>query len=183
MTEADPPPSIRFENFSLAFVGQGDPYVILQDCTFEIPAAGFYLLRGRSGGGKSTLLKLWTGLFAASGATRHIRGKCWVLGESIDKQYPKALRNRVAAVLQDEGLLDDLTPRENVELALRAAGRSEKLAVALLTQAGIPKPPSQVAALSGGMRKRASVARGLAADPELFLFDEPTAGLDGPAAR
>lgn len=183
MSQNARPPAVRFEKFGLAFVGRGKPQVILRDCTFEVPEGGFYLLRGRSGGGKSTLLNLLTGLFDSRDTGPRVTGRCQVLGENIDTRFPRTLRNRVAAVLQDEGLLDDLTPRENVELALRVAGRSQKLAVALLSQAGIPEPPDEVAALSGGMRKRTGVARGLAADPELFVFDEPTAGLDAPSAR
>lgn len=183
MNQASSACAVQFDKFSLSFLGDDGPYPILRDCSFELPAGGFYLLRGRSGGGKSTLLKLLTGLFDPRDVAPRVTGRCQVLGESIETRYPRSLRNRVAAVLQDEGLLDDLSPRQNVELALRVAGRSQKLAVALLSQAGIAKPPEAVAALSGGMRKRAGVARGLAADPELFVFDEPTAGLDAASAR
>ena len=141
----------------------------------------FAILPG--GSGKSTILRLLTGLFHAREARPKVSGRCVVLGENIELGYPRSLRNRVAAVLQDEGLLDDLSPRENVELALTAAGRSTKLAVALLSQTGLDEPPDRVSVLSGGMRKRAGVARGLAASPELFIFDEPTAGLDAKSAR
>ena len=175
--------ALRFDKFSLAFVSHTEHHSILEDCTRDIPHGGFYLLVGRSGSGKSTILRWLTGLWDARENRPKVGGHCQVLGTSIDHGYPASLRNRVAAVLQDEGLLDDLSPRENVELALRVAGRSTKLAVGLLSQAGLTDPPDRVAALSGGMRKRAGVARGLAADPELFIFDEPTTGLDAKAAR
>jgi ABC-type multidrug transport system ATPase subunit/ABC-type transporter Mla maintaining outer membrane lipid asymmetry permease subunit MlaE len=176
-------PALRFSKFGITFVERHTRKTILENCDLDVPAGGFYLLRGPSGSGKSTILRLLTGLWNAREQRPRVTGECVVLGENIELGYPGSLRNRVAAVLQDEGLLDDLSPRENVELALTAAGRSTKLAVALLSQTGLEQPPDRVAVLSGGMRKRAGVARGLAADPELFIFDEPTAGLDAKAAR
>lgn len=177
------PLALRFSNFGMAFVERHTKRTILENCTLDVPSGGFYLLRGPSGSGKSTILRLLTGLWSAREQRPRVTGRCVVLGENVEIGYPNSLRNRVAAVLQDEGLLDDLSPRENVELALTSAGRSTKLAVALLSQTGLEEPPDRVANLSGGMRKRAGVARGLAAEPELFIFDEPTAGLDANAAR
>jgi ABC-type multidrug transport system ATPase subunit len=176
-------PAIVFREFSLGYVTGNSEHPVLHQCSFELPRGGFYLLRGPSGSGKSTLLRFVTGLWDPRDPGPAVSGQCQVLGVNIEEGYPAQLRPRVAAVLQDVGLLDDLSPRENVELALRAAGRSEKLAVGLLTQSGVEHPPATVSALSGGMHKRVGVARGLAARPELFVFDEPTAGLDGVAAR
>ena len=180
MNEA--PAAISLCGFGLTIRNGGRQQILLQSCDLEVPAGGFYLLTGRSGSGKSTLLHLITGLWDPREARPTATGELRVLGIPVHG-LPRQSRGRVSAVLQDEGLLDDLSPRQNVELALEAAGRSPKLAMGLLSQAGLSNPPAEVAALSGGMRKRAAVARALAAEPELFLFDEPTAGLDARAAR
>lgn len=157
--------------------------VLLAGVDLELPVGGFYLLVGRSGGGKSSLVRILAGLVETREVPPRIAGGLWLLGCPIDGSYPKVLRGRVAALLQDEGLIDELDPRQNVALALRAAGRSRRLAPGLLAKVGLDPAPDRVAQLSGGMRKRLAVARALAADPEVLLCDEPTAGLDAEAAR
>lgn len=171
---------IRFEQ-----VGKRYPngHVGLHELSFRARRGEFLFVTGHSGAGKSTLLRLLLGLFEVREPAPQVSGVCLLLGEDLTRGYPQALRGRVGAVLQDEGLLDELSPRANVEFALQARGRSEKLALGLLAQAGIAEPPERVTELSGGMRKRVAIARALASEPELFLFDEPTAGLDPPAAR
>lgn len=182
MPEQSSKPVLSMRGFSLGLHAGGQQHYVLRDCDLELAAGGFYLLLGRSGAGKSTLLKWLCGLWDVRDARPLTKGSCHLLGQELGVPFPAELRPKVSAVLQDEGLLDDLSVRENVELALEAAGRSPKLAVALLSQAGLEHPPERVSALSGGMRKRAGVARGLAAEPRLFVFDEPTAGLDEEAA-
>lgn len=178
------PAVLALEQFRLAFRRRGGPdHVLFDGVTIAVPSGGFYLLVGESGSGKSTILKLIAGLWDPREPAPRIHGRLRVLGVPVGTDYPRALRGRVQAVLQEEGLLDELSPRENVELGLRVAGRSPKLALALLSQAGLDNPPQEVSALSGGMRKRLAVARALAGDPELLVFDEPTAGLDRESAR
>jgi ABC-type multidrug transport system ATPase subunit/ABC-type transporter Mla maintaining outer membrane lipid asymmetry permease subunit MlaE len=176
-----PPPAVELIGFSLAHAEAEQQ--LLDRAELRLERGGFYLLVGESGSGKTSLLRLICGLGELREPPPRIGGDLRVLGESVVGGYPSRLRRRVVGVLQDEGLLDDLSPRANVELALAAAGRSPKLALALLAQAGLERPPEQVAQLSGGMRKRVAVARALAAEPELIVFDEPTAGLDADAAR
>ncbi|MHC5065216.1 MAG: ATP-binding cassette domain-containing protein, partial [Planctomycetota bacterium] len=174
--------ALEFRDFRLAFNG-GPENVILEKVNLELKAGGFYLLAGESGSGKSSLLKLIAGLWEEREPAPNLAGELNVLGHSVLGPYPKRLRGRVQAVLQDEGLLDDLSPRGNVELGLQVAGKSKRLSLAMLSMAGLDDPPARVSELSGGQRKRVAVARALAGDPELLIFDEPTAGLDEASAR
>ncbi len=172
-----------FRGFTLAHRRSGGEEVLLQDVTLEVPAGAFYLLVGESGGGKSSLLRLCAGLLETREPLPRTTGEFSCLGVPVHDGPPPDLQRRIAAILQEEGLLDELTPRQNVELGLRAAGRSRKLAPALLAEVGLDPPPERVAQLSGGMRKRLAVARALAADPDVLFCDEPVAGLDPEAAR
>lgn len=156
--------ALTLRGFSLAYrLRTGELLPVFDGVDLELPAGGFYLVVGPSGAGRSTLIRLVTGLWDARELAPRIRGQALVLGARAGV-HGHRLSGRVTAVMQDEGLLDELTPKENVQLALRAAGRSPKLALALLAQAGMPDPPEDVHALSGGMRKRVAVARALGED-------------------
>ena len=161
----------------------GGDVVLLEDVNLTLQQGSFYVLIGTSGGGKSSLLRLLAGLHEVRESAPRLRGDLILFGHPMTGGALRGGRVKVTAILQDEGLLDDLSPRANVEVALAAAERSKKLAPALLAQAGLPAPPDRVARLSGGMRKRVAVARALASSPQLLLCDEPTAGLDPDAAR
>lgn len=175
--------AFEFRDFGLAHPRPEGPDVLFQGANLVLAEHGFHLFVGTSGGGKSSLLRLLAGLVEAREPEPIQTGVLLAWGEPVDSGHAASLRGRTAAILQDEGLLDELSPRGNVELALRAAGRSIKLAPGLLAQAGLDDPPPLTAQLSGGMRKRVAVARALAAEPRLLLCDEPTAGLDPTAAR
>jgi len=175
--------ALVFRNFGLAHRRPGGEEVLLDGVDLTLPKHGFFVLIGTSGGGKSSLLRILAGLIETREPAPRMSGELIAFGKSLTGVRPDSLGHEVAAILQDEGLLDELSPRENVELALRAADRSPKLAPALLAQAGLNNPPERVAQLSGGMRKRVAVARALASSPQLLLCDEPTAGLDPEAAR
>jgi phospholipid/cholesterol/gamma-HCH transport system ATP-binding protein len=136
---------------------------------------------GRSGGGKSVLLKLIIRLQTAdSGSIR-------VAGEEIsnlDVEKLNEVRKKVGFLFQQAALYDSLTVEENVSFPLRrhtrmAPAEQRKRVRELLAQVGmeqdLEKMPSQI---SGGMQKRVGLARALALEPEILLFDEPTAGLD-----
>jgi ABC-type multidrug transport system ATPase subunit/ABC-type transporter Mla maintaining outer membrane lipid asymmetry permease subunit MlaE len=176
-------PAIEFRGFGLAHRRPGGDDVLLEGVDLTLAAHGFYLFVGTSGGGKSSLLRVLAGLVEPREPAPRMSGDLLVAGQSLLREGGGDRRDKVAAILQDEGLLDEQSPRQNVELALRAAGRSQRLAPALLAQAGLDDPPERTAQLSGGMRKRLAVARALASSPQLLLCDEPTAGLDADAAN
>ena len=176
-------PALQLRGFGLAHRRSGAEEVLLEHVDLELRQGGFFVFVGTSGGGKSSLLRVLAGLTESREPPPRMTGELVVFGEDLASGRASLPQGSVAAVLQDEGLLDELSPRQNVELALTAAGRSRKLAPALLAQAGIPAPPGRIAQLSGGMRKRVAVARALASSPRLLLCDEPTTGLDPAAAR
>jgi phospholipid/cholesterol/gamma-HCH transport system ATP-binding protein len=144
-------------------------------------------LIGGSGTGKSVLLREILGLH------RPTAGQVRVLGTDMWSASPQALqevRRRFGMTFQDGALFSSLTVAQNVALPLRehtglAPGTVAPLVTLRLLQAGLPadtgaKMPSE---LSGGMRKRAALARAIALEPEILFLDEPTSGLDPITAR
>ena len=136
---------------------------------------------GGSGSGKSVLLKHLNGLL------RPDRGEVRVLGcdvARLDEAALVSVRRRVSYIFQNSALFDSLSVGENVAFALREHERLDEAAIAarvgaLLESVGLAGTERLFPAeLSGGMRKRVALARGLALDPEVVLYDEPTAGLD-----
>ncbi len=134
---------------------------------------------GPSGSGKTTLLSLLSGL------ARPTAGEVYIDGKPLTKFAGPALG--VAVVLQGYGLVSLLTAAENIEVAMRAAGRTPAVATRtareVLAELGLEAHADQlVEELSGGQQQRTAVARALALEPRLLIADEPTAELD-PAAR
>jgi len=154
---------------------------VLDGINLEIARGETMVLLGGSGSGKSTLLRQIIGL------ERPQSGRVLVTGIDLAKAKPsemKKLRRSIGVAFQDAALFNSMSVTENVSLPLREHTRLTestirlmawmKLAVVGLADSGHLSPQ----ALSGGMRKRAAVARALALDPELLVFDEPSAGLD-----
>lgn len=155
--------------------------VVLDDVDLEIPRGRTTALLGPSGTGKSTLLRLATGL------ARPDAGVVRVLGEDVaalDRKRLLALRRRFGMLFQDGALFGSLTVGENVAFPLARIGgaRGEPLRARvdeLLTMVGLQGYQERMPeALSGGQRKRVALARAIALEPDLVLFDEPTSGLD-----
>jgi phospholipid/cholesterol/gamma-HCH transport system ATP-binding protein len=157
-------------------------HVVHEDLDIEVRRGEIIGVVGGSGTGKSVLLRTIAGL------QRPTAGSVDVLGVDVlnaDEQTRSALEARWGVMFQDGALFSSLTVRENVEVPMRAIDGlnpdiRRHLADLKIPLTGLPylagdKYPSE---LSGGMRKRAGLARTLALDPEIVFLDEPTAGLD-----
>lgn len=161
-------------------VRYGD-HTILDGVNLNIRAAETMVIMGASGSGKTTLLRRIMGL------ERPTSGRIFIKGVDITKASEKELNDirRIMGIsFQSAALFNSMTLGDNVALPLREHTNLAESTIRLMTrmklgQVGLAEAenlfPSQ---LSGGMRKRASVARAIAMDPEILLFDEPSAGLD-----
>jgi phospholipid/cholesterol/gamma-HCH transport system ATP-binding protein len=154
---------------------------ILKNISLEIRRGETFVILGGSGCGKSTLLRHIVGLELPTQGQIRINGRD-ITGLSEDEF--NELRRKIGMAFQNSALFNSMTVGENVALPLREHTRLEDSTIQImmrikLEQVGLSGVdsfmPSQ---LSGGMRKRAGIARALAMDPEILLFDEPSAGLD-----
>jgi phospholipid/cholesterol/gamma-HCH transport system ATP-binding protein len=154
---------------------------ILHGITFDVKRGETLVILGGSGSGKSTLLRTLVGLEKPSS------GEIWIKGKNIavipDAEMDE-IRKKIGMSFQGGALFGSMTVGENVALPLREHTKLEDSTIEImlrlkLEQVGLAGfeyyMPSQ---LSGGMKKRAAVARALAMDPEILFFDEPSAGLD-----
>jgi len=154
---------------------------ILHGISFDVKRGETLVILGGSGSGKSTLLRTLVGL------ERPGSGEIWLKGKNIAAISPAEMdeiRKKIGMSFQGGALFGSMTVGENVALPLREHTKLEEPTIEIilrlkLDQVGLSGfenyMPSQ---LSGGMKKRAAVARALAMDPEILFFDEPSAGLD-----
>jgi phospholipid/cholesterol/gamma-HCH transport system ATP-binding protein len=168
---------IRVERLWKAF----DGHAVLRDLDLEVPTGSITIVIGRSGGGKSVLLRHLIGLL------RPDRGRVLVDDVDITRLRGEALdrvRRRYGVVFQSGALFDSMSCVDNVAFPLREKLRLPRAEVArrvetALAQVGLAgiggKYPAEV---SGGMRKRVAIARALVTEPRIVFFDEPTTGLD-----
>ncbi|QEL27301.1 amino acid ABC transporter ATP-binding protein (plasmid) [Bosea sp. F3-2] len=153
---------------------------ILKGVTFSVERGEVVAIIGQSGSGKSTALRCIDRLETIQG------GELWVCGHALheDKVDLKALRRDVGIVFQSYNLFPHLTAEENVALAPRlVAGKSHseagEIAATMLSKVGLAdKRASYPEQLSGGQQQRVAIARSLAMQPKLMLFDEVTSALD-----
>jgi phospholipid/cholesterol/gamma-HCH transport system ATP-binding protein len=154
---------------------------ILHGISFDVMPGETMVILGGSGSGKSTLLRTLVGLEKPSS------GECWIKGKNtaaLSRAEMDEIRKKMGMSFQGGALFGSMTVGENVALPLQEHTKLEDSTIEIilrlkLEQVGLEGfqyyMPSQ---LSGGMRKRAAVARALAMDPEILFFDEPSAGLD-----
>ena len=174
--------AIEFRDVHLAF----DDTKVLDGVSFTVRRGETKLILGRSGGGKSTTIRLILGLLKPDS------GQILIDGEDItdyNEHEMMKIRQKIGMVFQEGALFDSLSVYENVAYRLREQGVVDEDEVELEVRRmlrfvdlddAIDKMPIE---LSGGMRRRVGIARALVGDPEIVLFDEPTAGLDPPTAR
>jgi phospholipid/cholesterol/gamma-HCH transport system ATP-binding protein len=154
---------------------------ILHGISFDVPAGETLVILGGSGSGKSTLLRTLVGLETPSAGSIWIRGKDFA---SMPESERDELRKKMGMSFQSGALFGSMTVAENVALPLREHTQLDESTIDImvrlkLNQVGLSGFENYMPAqLSGGMKKRAAVARALAMDPEALFFDEPSAGLD-----
>lgn len=155
--------------------------VILNNISFDVYEGEIFVILGGSGCGKSTLLKHMTGLLAPSSGSVHIDG---IDITSCDDRTLHDTLRKIGILFQSSALLGSMTVAENIALPVTEYSLLPKSSVDMLVHlklrtvdlAGFEEYfPSQ---LSGGMKKRAGLARALALNPKILFLDEPTAGLD-----
>ena len=169
--------AVRFDHISKAFGAQK----ILDDISFDVPAATAFCLLGRSGTGKSVTLRHIVGL------VRPDSGRVFIGDEDITALGRRELarvRKQMGFLFQSAALFDSLSVGENVAFPMRRhtdwsddtiRDRARQKLVDVGLDTAYDKMPAD---LSGGMKKRAGLARAMALDPAILLVDEPSAGLD-----
>jgi polar amino acid transport system ATP-binding protein len=167
---------VRFENVRKQY-GSTE---VLKGITFEVGRGDVVVLIGRSGSGKSTALRCINGLEQVN------HGELYVCGRALHQPNVdlRALRQDVGIVFQSYNLFPHLTVRQNITLAPKkvrklSEGQAKALALHSLAQVGLQdKADAYPQQLSGGQQQRVAIARSLAMEPKLMLFDEVTSALD-----
>jgi len=174
-------PAVKFDNVSMGF----DEGEVLRGVSFEVAERETLILLGETGTGKTLTLKLAAGLLQPTG------GRVEVLGEEVSAMSERELlefRRKIGFVFQEGALFDSMTVEENVAFRLREervseaeiAPRVQEVLEFVEMEHTLDLLPSE---LSGGMRRRVSIARALVSRPEIVLYDSPTAGLDPVTAQ
>ncbi|MFA5090078.1 MAG: ATP-binding cassette domain-containing protein [Candidatus Omnitrophota bacterium] len=175
-------PVIEVRNLYLSY----DNYLVMRDLNFSVRKGDIFIVMGGSGCGKSTLLKVLIGLKQPNRGEVLYSGVNFWDADEIEQQ---AMMRRFGVLYQGGALWSSLTLRDNVALPLqlysnlsvRQIREMVALKLALVGLGGYED--FYPAEISGGMRKRAGLARAIALDPAIIFFDEPSSGLDPSSAR
>ncbi|HMN16763.1 MAG TPA: ATP-binding cassette domain-containing protein [Ignavibacteriaceae bacterium] len=168
---------IKLQNISLRF----DERLILEDVSLNVEKNSVHVILGPSGAGKSTILKVILGLLQTD------QGKVIIDGKDIttlNEQQILAIRRKIGFVFQGNALFDSLTTAENTAYFLsyftdKSEEQIKRKVKEILSFVNLNGSENMYPdELSGGMKKRLAIARALATDPKIILFDEPTTGLD-----
>ncbi|MGH7214807.1 MAG: ABC transporter ATP-binding protein [Tepidisphaeraceae bacterium] len=155
--------------------------VVLNDVSLDVPTGQSLVIIGASGSGKSVMLKHMVGLLKPD------KGEVWFDGQRIDNQPERRLqeiRRHFGFLFQMGALFDSMTVADNIGFPLtehtsKSPEEIEQIVRQKLTLVGLPDAgPKMPAELSGGQRKRVALARAIAFDPQIIMYDEPTTGLD-----
>ena len=172
---------IEVENLTVGYARDGAESVLLQDVSFQVLRGEVFAILGGSGSGKSTLLKHMIGL------QRPLSGRITIDGDDIATTDPVARRSimrKFGVMYQMGALFGSMSTLQNVRLPLEEFTGFDDDAIDLIARtklslvglsAAVHLAPSE---LSGGMQKRAAIARAMALDPGILFLDEPSAGLD-----
>ncbi len=171
------PPVVELRNVRLQF----EENVVLDDVSLAVRPLERVVIMGQSGSGKSTILRLVLGILAPTSGS--VFFKQFEISR-LRRRKLQQIRTQIGMVYQYSALLSSRNVRDNIALPLEELTRKtraeiDKIVDEKLEMVGMTNVKDQMPSeLSGGMRKRISLARALVMDPELILFDEPSAGLD-----